>query len=140
MFKAILLSVVLAKPAIRTVRNPNAASTRILKDGERPEKVIFNFNKELSDELFDKHWFKDCMSQVKIMENLVVEVGELDGRCSLTDILAEMRSDPDVASADEDQRVKALGIPSDPYWNDLWGFAKAEVEGAWQTYTGSDNE
>merc|ERR1719352_1192750 len=106
----VLVNLVLAKPLVRVIGNPNAP--RILREGEE-ERMIFKFNKEIDDSLFDRHWFKSCMSSAKVMENLKMVVGNVAG-CDPKKVLKEMEEDENVDRVEEDSVLYALKTSNDP--------------------------
>jgi subtilisin family serine protease len=138
LLKLILLSLVFAKSAVKVISNPSAQA--LSSNSGRPDRIIFKFNKELtSGNLLDKPWFRECLSGVKILEGLAVEVGSLGGGCDLDDIISQMNQDDDIETAERDETVTINAVPNDPDFSKLWGMTKIQAPMAWNTHTGGSN-
>jgi hypothetical protein len=136
MLPFLLLSLVLAE--MRVIKNPNSSNLRMLHEGEAP-KVILSFNKPISDEVLDKHWFKDCMSQLKVLNKIHIEVGEVTS-CDVDEVIAEMEKDDDIALVEKDHEVHAFGVPNDQYYSYLYGMNKIQAPAAWDISTGCPSD
>ncbi|MBC7263325.1 MAG: S8 family serine peptidase [Chloroflexi bacterium] len=55
-----------------------------------------------------------------------------------TNALHVLWATPSVIYAEHDQRVRALGVPNDPYWAQQWNMSIVNAPAAWDVITGSE--
>merc|ERR1719321_951611 len=104
--KFLSLQLAFANPIVRVIPNPSAPERTMLSAGESPSKLIFTLKDDNPDYLSSSPWFTECMQEVKVLHNIHVEVGEINGRCSVEYVMAEMKKDGNVEAVEEDFEVK----------------------------------